>query len=223
MHSRTLSILEVAIKEYIRTGKPVSSAELYKNNHFGIKPAMIRSELNQLTKAGFLEQPHTSGGRVPTDRGYQFLVDKMLDEHLEGLRRGLAVRRLVDREIHNIISSLSDELRLLSVGYESSENEVYKSGLGGLFEQLVFASRGDLLEVVRDIEMLDERMREMRPALTGDAPKVFIGKSPVTDSRQLSVVADKFNDGQDEFLLMVIGPKRMNYEKVIKLFKNLNR
>ena len=222
MDSRTFSILEAAIKEFIRTGKPASSAELYEDYDFGVKPAMIRSELSQLTKAGYLEQPHTSAGRVPTNKGYQFFADKALAENLKSLKRGLAMRHSIDEEIHSLISDVSEQLQLLSVGYQSEEKEVYKSGLDGLFEQLEFESHKDILEVIKDFEMLDNRVAGMKKSLRGNAPKVFIGKSPVTKSRHLSVVADVFKDKGNEFLLMVIGPTRMDYEKVIQFFKSLN-
>ena len=221
MYQRTVGILEATVRDYIHTGKPVSSKGLYKKYRFGIKPAMIRSELHKLTKEGYLIQPHISGGRVPTDEGYRFLADKALKENLENLYRGLALRRFVDREIHNVITSLSEELKLLSVGYQAVDNEVYKSGLDGLFEKLTFDNKQDILEVVRDFEMLDERVRSFKNLVTVNAPQVFIGKSPITKSKNLSVIADKVIDGKEEFLVMVIGPKRMNYEKVIKLFRSL--
>ena len=70
MNVRTKAILEAAIKHYIREGKPVSSKELAKDYDFGVKDATVRNELNELTREGFLMQTHTSGGRVPTDKGY---------------------------------------------------------------------------------------------------------------------------------------------------------
>ena len=71
---RTKSILEAVIKEFAKTGSPVSSSRLYENYDFGIRPARIRSELNSLVKLGYLDRPHTSAGRVPTNKGYVFFV-----------------------------------------------------------------------------------------------------------------------------------------------------
>lgn len=224
MEIRTQSILEAAIQEYIRTGKPISSTELYDRYDFGVKPAMIRAELSRLSKAGFLEQTHTSGGRVPTNKGYEFIANKTLGTMKAGLdvlKRGLVARRFLDLHLNNLISDLSDQLHLLSVGYQPKGNEVYKSGLDSLLKSLPLDSKKDLIEVARDFEKLDKRAVKMTDFVDGSLPKVFIGKSPVTESRHLSVVADVFKDGTDEFLLMVIGPKRMNYDKVIKVFREL--
>src|SRR3990167_8071237 len=71
-------ILNKAIEEYILSAQPVSSSLLEKKYDFGISPAMIRIEMQKLTEGGFLLQPHTSAGRVPTDKGYRLFVDELL-------------------------------------------------------------------------------------------------------------------------------------------------
>ena len=83
MNLRSKSILEAAIKEYIKNGDPVSSRELGKKYDFGVKEATIRNELNRLTKDGFLDQLHTSGGRVPTDKGYRAFVESTFDDVMD--------------------------------------------------------------------------------------------------------------------------------------------
>src|SRR3989344_8939502 len=83
MDFRTKTILEAAVKDYIKNGEPVSSKGLAKKYKFGVKDATIRAELNRLTKDGFLAQLHTSGGRVPTDKGYQLFVEGALDNALD--------------------------------------------------------------------------------------------------------------------------------------------
>src|SRR3989338_10924172 len=82
MFDRTADILEAVIEEFINGGEPVSSSHLYKRHNFGIKPAMIRLELEKLADEGFLEQPHHSAGRVPTDRGYEFFAERALEAAL---------------------------------------------------------------------------------------------------------------------------------------------
>ena len=79
MNSRTAYILEAAIKEFIASGEPVSSGRLHDHYNFGIQPAMIRQELSDLAEQGFLEQPHHSAGRVPTNRGFQFFAELVIE------------------------------------------------------------------------------------------------------------------------------------------------
>ena len=75
LKDRPLSILEAVVRDFINTGVPVSSKRLFQDHGFEIKPATIRAELNQLTESGFLSQPHTSGGRIPTDKAYRLFAE----------------------------------------------------------------------------------------------------------------------------------------------------
>mgnify|MGYP001608357463 CR=1 FL=1 len=78
MDERLAEILQKTVQEFIRTGEPISSSCLYERYDFGIRPARIRSKLQELTDLGFLEQPYHSAGRVPSDKGYEFLVEGIL-------------------------------------------------------------------------------------------------------------------------------------------------
>jgi len=73
LSERQYEILKALIDEYIRTAEPISSDFLAQKYNFGLCSSAIRIEMQLLNKSGFLEQPHTSAGRVPTDRAYRFL------------------------------------------------------------------------------------------------------------------------------------------------------
>lgn len=127
LNARSQSILEAAIKEHIKTGEPVSSKEIAKKYDFGVKDATIRNELNQLTKDGFLMQAHTSGGRIPTDKGYQFFVEKTND-NISDSRKLLRERTVskLNRELKkgslkDFVEAFSKETRLLGVGQMEKE------------------------------------------------------------------------------------------------------
>lgn len=85
---RQEKILNTIVKEYIDSAWPVSSQLLEKKHNLGISPATIRIEMQKLTETGLLCQPHTSAGRVPTDKGYRFYVDNLLEKQLENLEIG---------------------------------------------------------------------------------------------------------------------------------------
>lgn len=85
---RKTSILGTVVYEYIATGEPVGSATLTQKYNLGISPATVRAELASLDEEGYLEQPHTSAGRIPSDRGYRYYVDRlMLPESLTSEER----------------------------------------------------------------------------------------------------------------------------------------
>ncbi|CAA9582677.1 MAG: Heat-inducible transcription repressor HrcA [uncultured Thermomicrobiales bacterium] len=84
-HERPLSdrqraILRLLVQEYVATGKPVGSKALGERYRMAMSPATIRHEMAELEAAGFLQSPHTSGGRVPTDRGYRYFVHHLMGE-----------------------------------------------------------------------------------------------------------------------------------------------
>ena len=85
---RKTSILGTVVYEYIATGEPVGSATLTQKYNLGISPATVRAELASLDDEGYLDQPHTSAGRIPSDRGYRYYVDRlMLPETLSAEER----------------------------------------------------------------------------------------------------------------------------------------
>lgn len=79
LNPRKQVILKAVVNDYVRTAEPVGSESLAARYQFGVKSATIRNELAELAELGFLHQPHTSAGRVPSDRGYRFYVDRLMD------------------------------------------------------------------------------------------------------------------------------------------------
>ena len=231
MNQRTGQILEAAIQEFIDTGEPVSSGWLYKEYDFGIKPAMIRLELDTLEEEGYLEQPYHSAGRVPTDKGYEFFAEKVLGagvgaaaggekSHHDGLKN-----LFEQHQWASLMGKLSTELGLLSVAADLARDMVYKTGLEQLVNNLDWEDRTALRSVIRDFEGVDERLAgaagKMGDATT-NGPQVFIGKkSPVTRSENLSVVCGNYRVGDTTISIFAIGPKRMDYKKTIGIFRSL--
>lgn len=79
MTERKRMILKAIVNEYILTAEPVGSRTLARRYDFGVSPATIRNEMADLEEANYLEQPHRSAGRIPTDKGYRFYVDSLME------------------------------------------------------------------------------------------------------------------------------------------------
>jgi heat-inducible transcriptional repressor len=77
MESRQLEILRAIVEEYVSTNEPVGSKAISQRHALGISPATIRNEMSVLEDAGLITQPHTSAGRIPTDKGYRLFVDRI--------------------------------------------------------------------------------------------------------------------------------------------------
>lgn len=111
---RKTSILGTVVYEYIATGEPVGSATLTQKYNLGISPATVRSELASLDEEGYLDQPHTSAGRVPSDRGYRYYVDRlMLPETLTPEERE-RIRGEVRRATHQLDAVVDHASHVLS-------------------------------------------------------------------------------------------------------------
>ncbi len=228
MKDRTRIILEAAVGDYIQSGHPVTSDGLFQVHNFGIKPAMIRWELNDLSEGGYFYQTHPSGGRFPTNRAYRFYVEYVLQEvtGVPSIAQG-PVRMLVEQFLagdrERFIHAMAARLNALSVGYDVGENAIYESGLHELLEHVDVERKDDLVEVVNDFEHLPQRITERPGWWQGrhQWPSVFIGQSPVTRSEHLSVIAGLLRFGRKSFLLMAVGPKRMDYGKSVGLFRTV--
>jgi transcriptional regulator of heat shock response len=225
MTDRTAQILEAAIQEFINTGDPVSSGLLYENYDFGIKPAMIRLELDELEESGYLEQPHHSAGRVPTNAGYEFFAKRML-----GMDPQVSSAASKKNDLHlmlqeqawpDLLNELSAQLGLLSVAADLARESVYKAGLQHLIDHLDWQDQNGIRSVIHDFEEVDERAPRAAEKMCA-SPQIFIGKkSPLTSSDNLSVVGGNYQIGDATISIFAIGPKRMDYKKVIRIFKNL--
>ncbi|HZV78602.1 MAG TPA: heat-inducible transcriptional repressor HrcA, partial [Candidatus Binatus sp.] len=99
---RKTSILGTVVYEYIATGEPVGSATLTQKYNLGVSPATVRAEMAALEDEGYLDQPHTSAGRVPSDRGYRYYVDRLIQPEVLGNEE----RELIRTEIHRARAQL---------------------------------------------------------------------------------------------------------------------
>ncbi len=79
LDDRKQSILKAVVVDYVRTAEPVGSQSLLARHEFNVKSATIRNEMAELAELGYLCQPHTSAGRIPSDMGYRFYVDRLMD------------------------------------------------------------------------------------------------------------------------------------------------
>src|SRR5690554_4511992 len=110
-------VLQAIIDDYIRSAEPVGSRTIAKRYDLGVSPATIRNEMADLEESGYLEQPHVSSGRIPSQKGYRFYVDFIMksmdvsdEERLQISRRLEEKKReldLITEETARILAQLS--------------------------------------------------------------------------------------------------------------------
>ena len=82
---RKVKILQAVIRNYLETGEPVGSRTISKYTDLNLSSATIRNEMADLEEMGYIVQPHTSAGRIPTDKGYRLYVDDLMKEKVQEL------------------------------------------------------------------------------------------------------------------------------------------
>lgn len=111
---RKKKILAVVVEEYIRTAEPVGSKSIAAISGLEVSPATIRNELAELTGMGYLEQPHTSAGRIPTPQGYRIYVNELMARHKLSIEETDAINRGLDMRIQQLDKLMADVGKLAS-------------------------------------------------------------------------------------------------------------
>ena len=102
LDSRKRKILQAIVEEYIDTSEPVSSGSLVKKDDLNCSSATIRNEMAELERIGFLEQPHTSAGRIPSEKGYRYYVDELLREDALSRKEMELIKDMLETKINNL-------------------------------------------------------------------------------------------------------------------------
>src|SRR5436190_1977402 len=112
LSERQEKILHSLIKEYINTAEPISSNLLKERGRLDVSPATIRNELQELTEQGYITQPHTSAGRVPTQKGYRYFIEITFTQTSE-------IPDFISKEIETAREKIDRELELAQALMES--------------------------------------------------------------------------------------------------------
>ncbi len=114
LNERKIKILRAIISNYLETGEPVGSRTISKYYDLGISPATIRNEMSDLEDLGFILQPHTSAGRIPSDKGYRLYVDKMMDAIPCDITKYIAYMEHLIERVDRIELILKDIAKMLA-------------------------------------------------------------------------------------------------------------
>ena len=114
LSERTKKILAAVVDEYVRTAEPVGSKAIAATAGLGCSSATIRNELAELVSLGYLEQPHTSAGRVPTPMGYRMYVNELMQKQKLSLEETEDINRRMNQKLREQDDTISDVSRLAS-------------------------------------------------------------------------------------------------------------
>lgn len=219
MTERQKRILSAIVEQYAEVASPVGSSLLAKV--FDVSSATIRTEMAELERMGLIKQPHTSAGRIPTDKGYRYYVNQISAAEPEGVEERRAERALTarvshggmpERTIRNAVDTLVELTH--NLGIATIGNQLYMSGLSNLFGQPEFMQAAQAQQVARLLDNLEPWLREAAP---NQPLNVYIGsENPVGRSAGASLIISKFRSPySDHSYIGVLGPTRQQYRDVM--------
>lgn len=200
LDERKQAILSAIVEEYVSTGIPVGSQTVVMTRNLGVSAATVRNEMKHLEREGYIEQPHTSAGRVPTDLGYRQYVDTA--EHSIHLRP--ALRRIVERffshaqaemrtllaETSRLVAEVTDHAAVV-VGPVPDKHPIRGAHIDRLAETLVLAT------LVSDTGQVESRRIDLgEPVLISDVDEAarrfkaaMVGQSAMEGFRELTLIS----------------------------------
>lgn len=220
MTDRQGKILSAIVEQYAEVASPVGSSLLSKA--FNVSSATIRSDMVELERLDYIHQPHTSAGRIPTDKGYRHYVNNLSDTGKAGgggrAEQALTARVTAGSVPEQAIRSTVDTLVELThnLGLATIGNQLYMSGLSNLFGQPEFMHPSQVKEVASLLDNLQPWLQEASP---NQPLSVYIGQeNPIGRNSGCSLIISRFRSPfSDRSYIGVLGPTRQSYRDVMSL------
>lgn len=226
-------VLNAIVKHFIETAEPVGSNTILISYNFRVSPATIRNDMMSLEQEGFIFQPHTSAGRVPTDKGYRLFVDEMAD-YKKARQEATKALKIIHQEykLEKLRSRLYDAVSLLarttnSASFATTPDNpsTFFLGMSNVLRQPEFSQNSvRASEVFEVLEKEDNFVQLLSSLDINDSVRTFIGEENVLQEIQsCSIIVTRYErDGYKGFL-GILGPKRMNYPFNIVMLEEIKK
>lgn len=222
MTDRKQALLQFIIEEYIATAEPVGSSFVTKKSSLKVSPATIRNEMRDLENEGYLTHPHTSAGRIPTEKGYQYYVESVMEPEdiAKAIQKNVrdAVGKSTDkREQVKHVAKFAAEHLQSSIIVAFNPNSVYYTGISYLFAQPEFRDSAYTVNISKIFDHCEDHLDEMYSMISDGNTEVLIGKNNPFGS-SCGLVGTRVG----ETLFTVLAPMRMDYGKAVGLLTYIN-
>ncbi len=227
--SRRRAVLSATINKHIRKAGPIASEDIAEN--FDLSPATIRNIFSELEEAGYLMHPYTSGGKIPTEKGYRYYVDflisqmDLLDEEKNNITREYKgqMRRLEDtlEETSEIISQTTRYAGIVS--FLEWQDKLFYKGLSRILKCPEFKDSEKVRLLIGALEE-KQHLLEIINRDFNDKVKVYIGHElghPEMENCSL-VVSSYRKKNKPQGKLAVLGPVRMEYDHIIPVLEYIS-
>ena len=226
---RQAKVLACIVKLNSETGKPVASKELIERGYFDVSGATLRNEMQALEESGLITHPHTSSGRIPTDEGFRYFVNQLMD-HVElsmkeqqALRQEIIKLQGVNAEIGRRLSKML-AMHSSQASFAILPEDVSSSGISHILDNDALPAE-DAKEIARFFDDLDDYADQIMNDYSDKTPQTFIGKElTLSKGSDYSMIVSgvRLPSGK-KGVIGLVGPKSMKYPKNISLMEYISK
>ncbi|HEY4695185.1 MAG TPA: hypothetical protein VIH52_04480 [Candidatus Nanoarchaeia archaeon] len=223
LSERKKQLLKTIIDEYIETAEPVGSEHIVEKHSLGVSPATVRNEMVALTADGFLKQPHTSAGRVPTSLGLKTYINDLMKEVALPVKDEVTIKESLWEQrfqFHKLLRQAARELSAqtgsLAIAY-SEDGEFFYAGTSNILDYPEFIDL-DLTKTVLGLVDQQESLEAIFDRAVGDEDvHILLGEELGGDYLEYcGVVFSPFGSGKKNAgVIGILGPTRMQFSRVI--------
>lgn len=224
LSDRQIAILKAVVEEYIETAIPVGSEPLERKYNLGVSPATIRNEMSLLGQHGYLKQPHTSAGRIPTALTLRLYVNQLMQESQLSVTEEVTTRERMWDHRQDISELMRESVRALATQLQTislitlSEGKTYSSGYSYLLSMPEFYD----IDVTRQVlSLVDENVGALQQLFaqtqSGQPVRLIFGEElnyPFLEPVGM-VFADFYLGPNTKGTIGIIGPSRIDFSHVI--------
>lgn len=222
---RQAKVLACIVKLHSEAGKPVASKDLIDKGFFDVSGATLRNEMQALEEAGLITHPHTSSGRVPTDEGFRYFINQLMDhvelsmKEREALKAEILKLQAVNAEIGRRLTKLLS-LHSSQASFAVLPEGVSSTGLSHILENDQLPNE-DTKEIAQFFDNLEDYADQFIADYADKEPQTFIGKELALSkgSDYSMIVSGVVLPSGKKGVIGLVGPKSMKYPKNISLME----
>lgn len=226
LSDRQKALLKAIIEEYIESAEPVGSEVIERKHDLGVSPATIRIEMVKLTDEGYLRQPHTSAGRIPTSMGFRLYVAELMKEKQLPITAEVFIKEKLwqqrykqERLLKEAVTALATRCDMLGLVVDD-EGQLFYAGAANILDWPEFYD----IDVTRFVlSLFDEnpRLREIIGKGVGPDPvHILFGEDMEFEYlKPIGFVFTRYSTDSNGGVLGIIGPARMNFALVLPYIK----
>lgn len=230
LSDRQQALLKAIVEEYIDSADPVGSEVIERKHNLGVSPATIRIEMAKLTEMGYLRQPHTSAGRIPTSLGLRFYTQELMKEKQLPVTAEVSIKEALwqqryqqEKLLREAVRALAQRCGMLGLAVDD-HNQIYYAGAANILDWPEFYD----IDVTRFVlSLFDEnpRLQQIIGKAQGTEPiHILFGEEMEFEYlKSTGFVFTRFEGaGGRGGVVGVIGPARMNFPLVLPYVKYIS-